>query len=217
MTLHLYPAHICVTSLRQLTASFELPDIVYLAAMANSLLFKLFRPPVFTQLVSCRVGLLLYFLLVFRPVSLWLSHDSPVVRSGVSPVELRVLGEAGSGRDQTLLQRASFWDNQPLSNTLQERPALWYSGAYGRSGVKGNKKNDPTAQTLSDYTKHYISLQGGFLPNVFKVLSHRPAEFRAFFAYYNELMNKETGAYCSVPPLHVGYCMTCGTKSQRRC
>lgn len=40
-----------------------------------------------------------------------------------------------------------------------------------------------------------LSLQGGFLPNVFKVLSHRPAEFRAFFAYYNELMNKDTGLY----------------------
>ncbi|XP_055034373.2 uncharacterized protein [Misgurnus anguillicaudatus] len=26
-----------------------------------------------------------------------------------------------------------------------------------------------------------------------KVLSHRPAEFRAFFSYYNALMNKETG------------------------
>ena len=31
------------------------------------------------------------------------------------------------------------------------------------------------------------------MPNVFKVLAHRPAEFRAFFTYYNELMNKETG------------------------
>ncbi|XP_029368416.1 uncharacterized protein LOC115049926 [Echeneis naucrates] len=38
-----------------------------------------------------------------------------------------------------------------------------------------------------------VESKGGFLPNVFKVLSHRPAEFRAFFAYYNELMNKETG------------------------
>ncbi|XP_029021115.1 uncharacterized protein si:ch211-175m2.5 [Betta splendens] len=35
--------------------------------------------------------------------------------------------------------------------------------------------------------------KGGFLPNVFKVLAHRPAEFRVFFAFYNELMNKETG------------------------
>lgn len=38
-----------------------------------------------------------------------------------------------------------------------------------------------------------VESKSGFLPNVFKVLSHRPAEFRAFFAYYNELMNKETG------------------------
>ncbi|XP_068614376.1 uncharacterized protein [Brachionichthys hirsutus] len=38
-----------------------------------------------------------------------------------------------------------------------------------------------------------VELKGGFLPNVFKALAHRPAEFRAFFAYYNELMNKETG------------------------
>lgn len=38
-----------------------------------------------------------------------------------------------------------------------------------------------------------VEAKGGFLPNVFKALSHRPAEFRAFFAYYNELMNKETG------------------------
>ncbi|XP_012576695.1 PREDICTED: uncharacterized protein LOC105853281 [Condylura cristata] len=33
----------------------------------------------------------------------------------------------------------------------------------------------------------------GFLPNIFKVLSHRPLEFRAFFAYYNAIINKETG------------------------
>ncbi|XP_013861946.1 uncharacterized protein si:ch211-175m2.5 [Austrofundulus limnaeus] len=38
-----------------------------------------------------------------------------------------------------------------------------------------------------------VEKKGGFLPNIFKVLSHRPAEFRSFFAYYNELMNKETG------------------------
>ncbi|XP_077434704.1 uncharacterized protein LOC144059459 isoform X1 [Vanacampus margaritifer] len=38
-----------------------------------------------------------------------------------------------------------------------------------------------------------LESKGGFLPNVFKVLSHRPAEFRAFFSYYNELMSKETG------------------------
>ena len=30
-------------------------------------------------------------------------------------------------------------------------------------------------------------------PNVFQVLSHRPLEFRAFFAYYNVICNKKTG------------------------
>lgn len=38
-----------------------------------------------------------------------------------------------------------------------------------------------------------VEEKGGFLPNVFQALSHRPGEFRAFFSYYNELMNKETG------------------------
>nr|XP_020448107.1 uncharacterized protein LOC109955874 [Monopterus albus] len=38
-----------------------------------------------------------------------------------------------------------------------------------------------------------VELKGGFLPNVFKVFAHRPAEFRAFFGYYNELINKDTG------------------------
>ncbi|XP_060782840.1 uncharacterized protein si:ch211-175m2.5 [Neoarius graeffei] len=38
-----------------------------------------------------------------------------------------------------------------------------------------------------------VEMKGGFLPNVFKALAHRPAEFRAFFSYYNLLMNKETG------------------------
>ncbi|KAL2077569.1 hypothetical protein ACEWY4_027073 [Coilia grayii] len=38
-----------------------------------------------------------------------------------------------------------------------------------------------------------VETKSGFLPNVFKALSHRPEEFRAFFSYYNALMNKETG------------------------
>lgn len=33
----------------------------------------------------------------------------------------------------------------------------------------------------------------GFVPNVFLALSHRPAEFRAFFAYHDALMLKESG------------------------
>ncbi|XP_077107474.1 uncharacterized protein LOC143765069 [Ranitomeya variabilis] len=38
-----------------------------------------------------------------------------------------------------------------------------------------------------------VERKGGFLPNVFKVMSHRPNEFRAFFAYYDVLMNNESG------------------------
>ncbi|KFV16744.1 hypothetical protein N339_08188, partial [Pterocles gutturalis] len=38
-----------------------------------------------------------------------------------------------------------------------------------------------------------VEVKTGFLPNVFKAMSHRPAEFRAFFAYYNAIMNKDTG------------------------
>lgn len=33
----------------------------------------------------------------------------------------------------------------------------------------------------------------GFVPNVFLVLAHRPDEFRAFFAYYEAVMQKEGG------------------------
>lgn len=33
----------------------------------------------------------------------------------------------------------------------------------------------------------------GFIPNVFKALAHRPAEFRAFMAYYEATMKKESG------------------------
>jgi uncharacterized peroxidase-related enzyme len=33
----------------------------------------------------------------------------------------------------------------------------------------------------------------GFIPNVFLALAHRPAEFRAFFAFHDALMEKEGG------------------------
>ncbi|KFO85890.1 hypothetical protein N320_03140, partial [Buceros rhinoceros silvestris] len=38
-----------------------------------------------------------------------------------------------------------------------------------------------------------VERKAGFLPNIFKVMCHRPAEFRAFFAYYNVIMKKDTG------------------------
>lgn len=38
-----------------------------------------------------------------------------------------------------------------------------------------------------------VQEKSGFVPNVFLVLAHRPAEFRAFFAYHDALMDKEGG------------------------
>ena len=38
-----------------------------------------------------------------------------------------------------------------------------------------------------------VQEKAGFIPNVFLVLAHRPEEFRAFFAYHDALMLKESG------------------------
>src|SRR3954464_13607292 len=39
-----------------------------------------------------------------------------------------------------------------------------------------------------------VQEKSGFVPNVFLALAHRPAEWRAFFAYHDALMLKETGS-----------------------
>lgn len=38
-----------------------------------------------------------------------------------------------------------------------------------------------------------VSEKSGFIPNVFLVLARRPHEFRAFFAYHDALMERESG------------------------
>lgn len=38
-----------------------------------------------------------------------------------------------------------------------------------------------------------VAEKSGFIPNVFLALAHRPAEFRAFFAYHDALMDKDEG------------------------
>jgi len=38
-----------------------------------------------------------------------------------------------------------------------------------------------------------VQQKAGFVPNVFLTLAHRPDEFRAFFAYHDALMLKESG------------------------
>jgi len=46
-----------------------------------------------------------------------------------------------------------------------------------------------------DVRAHILAVQekAGFIPNVFLMLAHRPAEFRAFFDYHDALMEKDTG------------------------
>ena len=38
-----------------------------------------------------------------------------------------------------------------------------------------------------------VSEKSGFVPNIFLALAHRPAEFRAFFAYHDALMDRDEG------------------------
>lgn len=47
---------------------------------------------------------------------------------------------------------------------------------------------DDVRQTILD-----VQQKAGFVPNVFLTLAHRPAEFRAFFAYHDALMLRDTG------------------------
>ncbi|XP_075902546.1 uncharacterized protein LOC142901774 [Nelusetta ayraudi] len=107
--------------------------------MASSLLSKLYRPSVLTQLVSLRSTVGLPGQLVMG--SRLCSSDSPSENISRYPVP--------SKKDLPI----------DIAERMEE-----------------------------------VESKGGFLPNVFKVLSHRPAEFRAFFSYYDELMSKETGS-----------------------
>lgn len=51
------------------------------------------------------------------------------------------------------------------------------------------------AELPQDIREHIVAVQEktGFIPNVMLVLAHRPAEFRAFMAYHDALMEKESG------------------------
>ena len=53
----------------------------------------------------------------------------------------------------------------------------------------------PLADLPDDVRARILEVQekSGFVPNVFLALSHRPAEFRAFFAYHDALMLKPSG------------------------
>ncbi|XP_065517834.1 uncharacterized protein LOC136004848 [Lathamus discolor] len=82
------------------------------------------------------------------------------------------------------------------SGGLQRQPWVAYgtkeentARSVGRYPVPNKKDMPYDIVELMEEVERKI----GFLPNVFKAMSHRPAEFRAFFAYYNTIMNKDTG------------------------
>ncbi|XP_029297102.1 uncharacterized protein LOC115014420 [Cottoperca gobio] len=95
----------------------------------------------------------------------------------------------------------------PVFTQLASLRSCCVSRGKAASGIRHFSSSDPPPENISRYpipskkdlpidiveVMEEVESKGGFLPNVFKTLSHRPAEFRAFFAYYNELMNKETG------------------------
>ena len=51
------------------------------------------------------------------------------------------------------------------------------------------------AELPADIRERMLEVQekAGFIPNVFLTLAHRPDEFRAFFAYHDALMLRESG------------------------
>ncbi|XP_051893726.1 uncharacterized protein si:ch211-175m2.5 isoform X2 [Pristis pectinata] len=90
------------------------------------------------------------------------------------------------------------------SFTLASR---WTRGRSVACKVEYSTKSENPVRPISRYPVPYkkdlpydivelmeeVETKNGFLPNIFKALSYRPVEFRAFFAYYNAIMKKETG------------------------
>jgi len=64
------------------------------------------------------------------------------------------------------------------------------------SDAKISRYPVPDLNTLPDDIKERILAvqeKAGFIPNVFFTLAHRPDEFRAFFAYHDALMERDSG------------------------
>jgi len=53
----------------------------------------------------------------------------------------------------------------------------------------------PVTELPDDIRERILAVQekAGFVPNVFLALAHRPGEFRAFFAYHDALMERDSG------------------------
>src|SRR5437764_8515795 len=64
------------------------------------------------------------------------------------------------------------------------------TGEISRFGVPAREQLPADLQERIDLVEE----KTGFVPNIFMALAHRPAEWRAFFAYHDALMDKETPA-----------------------
>ncbi|MBV0892198.1 peroxidase-related enzyme [Paracoccus sp. Z118] len=65
-----------------------------------------------------------------------------------------------------------------------------------RTGQAISRFSVPEVATLPQDMQDMMAAvqeKSGFIPNIFLALAHRPAEFRAFFAYHDALMEKDEG------------------------
>ena len=73
------------------------------------------------------------------------------------------------------------------------------AAARGNAGARGASISRFPVPALTDLPDDIrariddVQQKAGFVPNVFVTLAHRPDEFRAFFAYHDALMLKESG------------------------
>ncbi len=101
----------------------------------------------------------------------------------------RFPGENGSGR--AVLSRQLVW--APLAYTCA--PELFHTEAEMSANPISRFPIPKLEEMPEDIRSMLLTVQqkAGFIPNVFLALAHRPAEFRAFFAYHDALMEKEAG------------------------
>ncbi|CAN0303551.1 unnamed protein product [Bubo scandiacus] len=109
-----------------------------------------------------------------------------LARPPVSRGWARGRGGPGVGALLPLLASGGLWRQPRVAYSNGEGSG---AGPVGRYPVP--KKKDMPYDIVE--LMEEVEVKTGFLPNVFKAMSHRPAEFRAFFAYYNAIMNKDTG------------------------
>src|SRR5579864_6224984 len=75
-------------------------------------------------------------------------------------------------------------------------PAIRHAGTTAMTQPSAERFPAPSIDALpDDIRSRLLAVQekSGFIPNVFLTLAWRPDEFRAFFAYHDALMEKESG------------------------